>query len=142
MGNTKIYHLFVYGSLRSGFRSPAYEYISRFFELVGDARTKGKLVDMGSYPAGIPGDDGYIIGELYRIKNEDEFSWTIGQLDDYEGVTVEPDEVQLYRREIAAVELGNAVLPAWVYWFNGDVSGRLVVASGDILDYLNKKNNP
>jgi gamma-glutamylcyclotransferase (GGCT)/AIG2-like uncharacterized protein YtfP len=86
--------------LRSGFHSPAYEYISRFFTLVSDARVKGELVDMGSYPAGIPTEeDKYITGELYRIKQENEFSWAIGQLDDYEGVTVEPDEIQLYRRD-------------------------------------------
>src|SRR5690349_24119379 len=97
---TSVYQLFVYGSLRSGFKSPAYEYISRFFRLLGEARVRGKLFDMGSYPAGIPtAENQFIQGELYRIREEHEFSWAIGQLDDYEGVTVEPDEVQLYRRE-------------------------------------------
>ncbi|MBK5270002.1 MAG: gamma-glutamylcyclotransferase, partial [Bacteroidia bacterium] len=96
-----IYHLFVYGSLRSGFRSSAYEYISRFFNLVGNAKVKGKLYDLGSYPAGIPShDDNFIIGELYEIKEKSEFPWAIGQLDDYEGVNVESDEMQLYRREL------------------------------------------
>ena len=84
--------LFVYGSLRSGFRSPAYEYISRYFVFVGDARVRGKLFDLGSYPAGIKTNDNtFIVGELYTIKSENEFAWAIGQLDDYEGVTVEPD---------------------------------------------------
>ena len=140
MAAEKCNNLFVYGSLRSGFKSPAYEYISRFFSLVGDAKVRGKLFDMGSYPAGVPTHDNtFISGELYNIKNPPEFSWAIGQLDDYEGVTVEPDEVQLYRREITEVHLNNKLTHAWIYWYNGDTSGRPLIASGDLLDYLKNK---
>lgn len=140
MTNPGVYQLFVYGSLRSGFHSPVYEYISRFFKFIGEAKVEGKLFDMGSYPAGIAtNDSSFIIGELYQAKNEHEFSWAIGQLDDYEGVTVEADEVQLYRREITDVHLNNQVTQAWIYWYNGDVSGRTVIASGDMLEYLSTK---
>ncbi len=140
MLNNAVYHLFVYGSLRSGFHSPAYEYISRFFVLVGNASAKGKLIDMGSYPAGIPSaDESVITGELYRIRHENEFSWAIGQLDDYEGVAVEPDEIQLYRREITTASCNEQLINAWIYWYNGEVSGKPVIASGDILEYLSKK---
>src|SRR5690348_11008813 len=119
---TSVYQLFVYGSLRSGFKSPAYEYISRFFILLGEARVRGKLFDMGSYPAGIPtGENQFIQGELYRIKEENEFSWAIGQLDDYQGVTVEPDEIQLYHREITDVFIDGKAVKAWIYWYHGDV---------------------
>jgi gamma-glutamylcyclotransferase (GGCT)/AIG2-like uncharacterized protein YtfP len=140
MTNTGVYQLFVYGSLRSGFRSPAYEYISRFFHLVDQAKVRGKLVDMGSYPAGIPTNDNhFIIGELYAVKNKSEFSWAIGQLDDYEGMSVEFDEVQLYRREITEVHINGQLTHAWIYWYNGDVSGRPVIASGDMIEYLKHK---
>ena len=140
MTNPGVYQLFVYGSLRSGFHSPVYEYISRFFKFIGEAKVEGKLFDMGSYPAGIAtNDSSFIIGELYQAKNEHEFSWAIGQLDDYEGVTVEADEVQLYCREITDVHLNNQVTQAWIYWYNGDVSGRTVIASGDMLEYLSAK---
>jgi gamma-glutamylcyclotransferase (GGCT)/AIG2-like uncharacterized protein YtfP len=54
MAPQPIYHLFVYGSLRSGFRSHMYEYISRYFTLLGEAKVKGLLYDLGSYPAGVP----------------------------------------------------------------------------------------
>ncbi len=85
-----------------------YEYISRFFEFLGSAKAKGKLYDMGSYPGGVPtSDDSYIIGELYKVKDESEFSWAIGQLDDYEGVSVETDEIQLYRRELIDVLIND-----------------------------------
>src|SRR5690349_21740265 len=139
---TSVYQLFVYGSLRSGFKSPVYEYISRFFDLVGEARVRGKLFDMGSYPAGIPtNDNSFIVGELYKAKQDNDFSWAIGQLDDYEGVAVEPDEVQLYRREITEVYLNNQVSHAWIYWYNGDVSGRTLIGSGDLMEHLQKKMN-
>lgn len=140
MTNPGVYQLFVYGSLRSGFHSPVYEYICRFFKFIGEAKVKGKLFDMGSYPAGMPtNEDTYIVGELYQAKNEHEFSWAIGQLDDYEGVDVEFDEVQLYRREVTEVNFNNHLTRAWIYWYNGDVSGRPVIASGDLMEYMQKK---
>ena len=140
MSTPAIYQLFVYGSLRSGFKSPAYEYISRYFSFVGEARVRGKLFDMGSYPAGIPSNENsFIIGELYSIKNDMEFSWAIGQLDDYEGVTVEPDEVQLYKRGLTEVMLNDKVTHAWIYWYNGDVTGKPQIASGDLMQYLQER---
>jgi gamma-glutamylcyclotransferase (GGCT)/AIG2-like uncharacterized protein YtfP len=138
--NTSVYQLFVYGSLRSGFRSPAYEYISRFFSFVAEAKVKGKLFDLGSYPAGVPAnDESFIIGELYTIKHEPEFSWAIGQLDDYEGVTVEPDEIQLYKRELVDVHINDSVVQAWIYWYNRSVDGRPFIESGDLIQYLQQK---
>ncbi|HEX7844208.1 MAG TPA: gamma-glutamylcyclotransferase family protein [Chitinophagaceae bacterium] len=140
MANPGVYQLFVYGSLRSGFRSAAYEYISRFFTFAAEAKVKGKLFDMGIYPAGIPAnEDSYIIGELYIIKNPAEFSWAIGQLDDYEGVSVEPDEVQLYKRELTEVHANNTTTEAWIYWFNGDVGDKPLIESGDLIQYLQEK---
>lgn len=135
-----MHQLFVYGSLRSGFRSPAYEYISRYFTFVADARVRGKLFDLGSYPAGIKSNDNkFILGELYKITNEEEFAWAIGQLDDYEGVSVESDEMQLYRRELTEVYYNNTVTHAWIYWYNGDISGKPLIESGDMIEYMGKK---
>lgn len=140
MENQNVYTLFVYGSLRSGFRSPAYEYISQFFNFIGEAKVKGKLFDMGSYPAAIPAnEETFIAGELYVIRDESEFSWAIGQLDDYEGVNVESDEVQLYRRELAEAIIADKNIIAWMYWYNGDVKGKPEIVSGDVLEYLKNK---
>jgi gamma-glutamylcyclotransferase (GGCT)/AIG2-like uncharacterized protein YtfP len=140
MPDQTIYPLFVYGSLLSGFKSPAYEYISRFFNLVGEAKVKGKLYDMGEYPAAIPtNDDSFIQGELYQIKNKAEFSWAIGQLDDYEGVTPEPGEEQLYRRELSSIVIDEKIITAWIYWYSGSIAGKPVIASGDVLSWRTKK---
>lgn len=142
MKNPDVYQLFVYGSLRSGFRSPAYEYISRYFDLVGDAKVKGKLFDLGEYPAAKPtSENTFIVGELYRIKHEKEFSWAIGQLDDYEGVDVAYDETALYRRDIAEVLINDMTTTAWIYWYDGDVQDKPVIESGDVLQYIEQKRN-
>jgi gamma-glutamylcyclotransferase (GGCT)/AIG2-like uncharacterized protein YtfP len=136
------YYLFVYGSLRSGFHSPAYEYISRYFNLFGKAKVRGRLYDTGDYPAAEPAqDDAFIHGELYLVKNETEFSWAIAQLDDYEGIVAEEGEPLLYRREIADVFINDAIVPAWIYWYSGDLHGKMLIPSGDILEYLEHKKH-
>jgi gamma-glutamylcyclotransferase (GGCT)/AIG2-like uncharacterized protein YtfP len=140
MTNPGFYQLFVYGSLRSGFQSPVYEYISRFFTFAGNAKVKGKLYDLGNYPAGIPSNDNdFIVGELYFAREESEFAWAIAQLDDYEGVLVEAGETPLYRRELTEVYLNDQVIPAWIYWYNGDVSNSPLIESGDLILYLQQK---
>ena len=140
MKNPEVYQLFVYGSLRSGFRNPAYEYISRYFDLVGEAKVKGELFDLGSYPAAKTTDKNkFIIGELYRIRNEKEFAWAIGQLDDYEGVNVAYDEKKLYQREITEVHFDNKITNAWIYWYFGDVKDKPIIESGDVLQYMEQK---
>ncbi|MBI1343945.1 MAG: gamma-glutamylcyclotransferase [Terrimonas sp.] len=140
MNKPVTYNLFVYGSLRKGFQSPVYEYISNYFDFVAEAKVRGLMVDMGDYPAAIPGNDGhFIVGELYTIKHPHEFGWAFGQLDDYEGVNVEVGETQLYRRELTEVITDKGNQPAWIYWYNQDVSGKPIVESGDILQYIAEK---
>ena len=60
----------------------------------------------------------------------------MAQLDDYEGVIVETGEVPLYRREVTDVLINGETTPAWIYWYNADVSGKPVIESGDMLEYL------
>jgi gamma-glutamylcyclotransferase (GGCT)/AIG2-like uncharacterized protein YtfP len=136
------FHIFVYGSLRSGFRSPAYAYVSRYFTFVAQATVKGLLYDRGDYPVAIPTTtDNFIIGELYTINNTNEFSFAIAQLDDYEGLHPDDDEQALFTRKLATVYHHNGkTTDAWVYWFAGDVSGKPIIPSGDVLEYLQQKN--
>src|SRR5438552_7310903 len=98
--SNNIFQLFVYGSLRSGFRNPAYQYLARYFHHVGDAMVKGKLYDMGEFAAAVATEkERFIHGELYEINEPSEFDWAIAQLDDYEGINVEAGERPLYKRE-------------------------------------------
>jgi len=141
MENT--YHLFVYGSLRSGFRNPAYQYIADYFSLIGEAVVRGKFFDKGEYPVAIPAtDDAFITGELYLAKNKEAFDWAIAQLDDYEGLNVEPGEKPWYARKIVEVFIDKQPIVSWIYWYNDSVEGMEEIITGDIMKYLQEKNKP
>jgi gamma-glutamylcyclotransferase (GGCT)/AIG2-like uncharacterized protein YtfP len=132
--------LFVYGSLRSGFHHPAYDYISKYFKLVSRAKVKGKLYDMGNYPSALPtNEEAYIVGELYELHDPNNFKWAIEQLDDYEGLNPEEGEQPQYRRATTTVYFNNETTEAWIYWFNGDVQGQPIIASGDIMEFIEHK---
>ena len=139
----EIFRLFVYGSLRSGFKSSAYEYLAKNFILLGEATVKGRYFEKGNFPVALPTtDELFILGELYEINNPAEFSWVIGQLDDYEGLKVEAGEEPLYRRALVDVYQSGSHLQAWIYWYNQSVEGMLEIETGDALRYLQEKNKP
>lgn len=139
----QINRLFVYGSLRSGFRNPAYDYITRYFNLLGEAVVRGKLHDAGENPVAVsdPGDH-FITGELYELKDPAMFEWAFEQLDDYEGINSEPGNRPLYKRETADIYREGNATRAWLYWYNGDVTGMPILEMGDVLRYLQEKNKP
>lgn len=135
--------LFVYGTLRSGFRTPAYQYLAKHFHLVGEGVVHGKFYDKGDYPVAVPmAGPSLIHGELYQSNSADEFAWAIDQLDDYEGLNVEPDEIQLYIRKLVEVLYMGQPVTAWIYWYNGSVEGMPELETGDLLKYLEQKNKP
>ena len=141
--NNSTHKLFVYGSLRSGFRNPVYEYLTKYFHLLGEAVVKGKLYDLGEYPAAVATEEEkFISGELYSINNPLEFSWAIGQLDDYEGLNTEEGETALYKREEVIAYKDGEAHTAWIYWYNKDLSGKPEIESGDLVQYLQQKNKP
>lgn len=79
---------------------------------------------------------------MYVINNIDEFSWVLGQLDDYEGINTEEGETPLYRRQLADVFVKGQASKAWVYWYNGKIEGMMHIPIGDVLRYLQGKNKP
>lgn len=138
---THSHFLFVYASLLSGFKSPAYEYISRYFKLKGPATVKGTIYDMGTFPVGTANDTGRLIrGELYEIKNPKELSFILAQLDDYEGLYPDDGEDIYYKRELVAttLESGEEGI-AWIYWYDKDITGKPIVESENMLDYLDRR---
>lgn len=143
MSSNNVFKLFVYGSLRSGFHSPAYNYVSKYFKLTGEAKVKGLLYDMGNYPVGvISSDDKYIVGELYDIINKEAFDYAIAQLDDYEGLNGEDGDDVLYERVVTNILVDETTTTqAWVYWYKGNIANKTIVQSGDVLQYFKEKNN-
>lgn len=141
MEQLKSDYLFVYSSLMEGFKSREYDYISQYFSFVSKGKVKGILSDLGDIPVATPSsEDHFIKGELYQIKNADDFSFAIGQLDDYEGVRPEADEMQLYKRELTTVyREDESAVNAWIYWYQGDVAGKVVITSGDVMEYIRSR---
>ncbi len=139
--NNKTHKLFVYGSLRSGFHHAAYQYLFKYFHLIGEAKVKGKLLDLGEYPVAISTEEEkFIIGELYAINSPVEFLYAIEQLDDYEGINVEVGEIPLYKREEVTVIQNNQPHQAWIYWYTGNTQELPEITSGDALEYMQQKN--
>ncbi|HEX8356669.1 MAG TPA: gamma-glutamylcyclotransferase family protein [Segetibacter sp.] len=137
----KVLKLFVYGSLRSGFHHPAYGYISKYFTLISPATVKGKLYDLGDYPAAIPtNDEAFIVGELYELKSSEDFAWAIEQLDAYEGVNPDEGEPRLYKRELAEVYYNGQTTHAWIYWYSHEIEDQPLIPSGDIFDFIANKS--
>ena len=135
------FNLFVYGSLRSGFRNPAYEYITRYFVYKGEAVVKGKFYDKGEIPVAVhTTEENYILGELYSLQNPEDFSWAFIQLDDYEGLNTEAGEIPLYKRELVTVQQPGETSTAWVYWYNLSTDGLQEIETGDVMKYLQQKN--
>lgn len=139
----QVYKIFVYGSLRSGFKSLAYNYISKYFTLVNNAKVQGLLYNVNGTPIAKPTTENkFIVGELYQVNNMDEFGFAMAQIDDYEGLNVEEGEMALYRREKVSVyqeNLDNTT--AWIYWFNGEVANAPIIESGDVLQFIIDKQN-
>lgn len=134
------HHLFVYGSLLSGFKSHAYDYIKRYFKLLGEASVTGTMYDLGTHPVAISKNTGRTIkGELYEIINPHELSFAIAQIDDHEGMYPEEGEEVFFEREAADIIFNGATITAWIYWYNRDVSDKPVVESGDMREYAKEK---
>lgn len=134
-------YLFVYGSLRSGFHNPAYEYLTRYFHFISEAVVHGSLYDNGAYPVAVPGsDDKLLQGELYELNDANEYDWVMAQLDDYEGLNADPGETAPYRRAVTDVSYNGQSVAAWIYWYNLDISGMASIETGDVLKYLHERN--
>ena len=134
-------YLFVYGSLRKGFQHPAYEYLTSFFHFVCESRAQAYLYKSEHYPVAVPTtEENLIKGELYKLNNEEEFSWAMAQLDDYEGLNVMQGETPAYRRELTNAYIGDTAQLAWVYWYNKPVEGMEVIKQNDVLTYLAQSN--
>lgn len=135
------HYVFVYGSLRSDFAGPAFQLMNPYFTLVAKGRVKGNLYDLGDYPAAVPAtEEHYIIGELYKANSTEEFNWAMAQLDDYEGLNPEEGEQPSYYRALTPVIANDREYAAWVYWYNADVTGKLLISSGDVMDYVRRHN--
>ena len=107
--------VFVYGTLRYGeSNSPLLE----GSPFLGEHRTAPsyRMLDLGGYPAVVPGGSDPILGEVYAVDPV-----TLGALDALEG---HPD---FYRRTPIATPWG----PAWLYHLTDPEPGAVPIPGGD-----------
>jgi gamma-glutamylcyclotransferase (GGCT)/AIG2-like uncharacterized protein YtfP len=104
------FHLFTYGTLRSGGSASAA--LLGGCERVGEGTVRGTLYDVGKYPALLLGGDGEVRGEVWRCP-----AGRLADLDRYEGVAG-----GLFRR--AAVQVDGRA--CWVYVAGPRLGPRLV----------------
>ena len=115
-------YLFVYGTLKSGFRNRFARRLRREARLLGRAHMPGRLYRIRWYPGMRPPRESkdLITGELYKLRQPTK---TLKALDEWE---------QNYRRERqrATLETGQ-VLRAWVYTYRERRPEYCLVASGE-----------
>lgn len=122
--------LFVYGTLMSGAGHRMGARLQREGRLVGPGRIKGRLYDLGAFPALVETGttDGDVFGEVHELADpENSFRW----LDAYEGIVAGCEAQCDYVRTERLVRLENgAELTAWVYVYRAPVIADRIIASG------------
>lgn len=128
-------HIFVYGSLRREFRSPARKVLENHAEYVGEATFQGRLYMIDWYPGVVESDDpeDIVHGELYKFNNE---GIVLTKLDQYEGCSPGDPKPHEFDRKKKFVHLKNEEkILAWVYIYVMQVSGKKEIHSGDFVSY-------
>jgi gamma-glutamylcyclotransferase (GGCT)/AIG2-like uncharacterized protein YtfP len=117
--------LFVYGTLRSAFQNRYARLLAEEGKLLGSARVRGRLYDLGRYPgmelSSAPEER--VAGELYELRAG---ARTLEILDEYEG-----DEFT--RMTVGALLDTGEQMAVWVYVYNRPVAGERRILSGDYL---------
>jgi gamma-glutamylcyclotransferase (GGCT)/AIG2-like uncharacterized protein YtfP len=114
--------IFVYGTLRPGVSEPV--------------MVPGQMFDLGWFP-GVVGVPDEPVGPMFFAENEVEHFFmaeiievddeTLARLDSYEGYNPNHPASSLYVRK--------AYQDGFIYQYNGNVSGKLPVPTGDWLEY-------
>lgn len=128
-------HIFVYGSLRREFASPARRVLDEHAEFVGKATFRGKLYIIDWYPGVVESDhpDDTVVGEVYKILNEAE---VLAKLDQYEGCSPGDPKPHEFARKEKTVRLQNGKeILAWIYIYVMAVSGKERIPSGDFFTF-------
>ncbi len=117
--------LATYGTLMQGFGAQERLGLQDQLTFQGPCRWAGRLYDLGSVPGAVPGEQ-VVHGELFRLASAS--VWTV--LDEYEGYDPAAEADSWYVRRRVSLQK-PADCTAWVYWYNGDLSGTSPVPSGD-----------
>lgn len=133
-------HLFVYGTLRSGFDNPFAEFLRQRGQYVGEATFPGLLLDLAlsdasGYPGAVyqPDSTTRVVGTVYDISRQKQAILT--HLDEYEGIGDAFDQPNEYVRAVIPVHCNEILINCWVYLYNHPTNGKPVITSGDYLHW-------
>ncbi len=135
-------HIFVYGTLR-GAEAAAVAHLApgdprrmlaRCARPIGEALFRGRLYDLGPYPAVVDSDhpSDRVRGEVHELVDRDR-DRALRQLDSYEGCGPGCPEPTEYVRAVRPVRLTatGSICRAWVYLYNRSPAGLRRIDSGD-----------
>ena len=129
-------HLFLYGSLLTGTPDRRLnKQIRRLLRHASPAMIQARLYNLGRYPGVIPSASrtDRVYGRMITLANPR----LLRQLDRYEDYFAdEPAKSEFIRVRMAAQLLPTQKWSdCWVYIYNGDVSGKQRILSGDYVRY-------
>ena len=131
MKRTAPQYLFVYGTLRRKARNKVSALLKKNATFMGLGTAKGRLYDLGEYPAAVPDQRKRIVGELYSLENGKNTE-ILALLDEYEEYNASNPEQSLYIRKKTQVKLdGQEGLNAWIYWYNKPIDAQRLIPTGD-----------
>lgn len=120
--------VFVYGTLLRGLR---FHGALKGATFLGPARVRGRLFDLGPYPALADGPD-QVHGEVYRVD-----AGTLARLDRIEDFDPRDPEGSLYRRVVRRSWLPDGEFrDVQVYLYNARVDPRRRIPHGDYRRHL------
>lgn len=119
-------YLFVYGTLRRASGHPMARFLAERARFVGEAKTRGKLYELGRYPGLVAAEDGSVKGDVFELLDTE----TLWELDRYENGD-SPRFVDFDRQEADATLASGETIRAWVYWYRGAVREEQRIVSGD-----------
>ena len=125
--------LFVYGSLKRGFKNPMAQLLSRSADFIGEAHCRGRLYLVKHYPGLVLSDDpaDIVHGELYRLRAREAM---LHEFDMYEACGESFPQPTEYLRQMLSVTLADgSALEAWTYVYNWPVIKLPRIESGKFL---------
>jgi gamma-glutamylcyclotransferase (GGCT)/AIG2-like uncharacterized protein YtfP len=121
--------LFVYGTLRKGFRS--HKLLQRFrARLIASGTVRGRLYDLGTYPGAVDcAGAEHVCGEVYFLPDP---GAAFRALDRFEGFNPARRESNEFERRETTVTLSDGrKVRAWVYWLPGAPATKRRVRAGN-----------
>ena len=123
--------LFVYGTLRRGFRLHHHlAELGASFEAEGNVA--GELFDLGEYPGARPstGKGKRVYGELFHLQNPQRDLRILDEVEEF--IPEQPERSQFIREIVEVIGPAKARQKAWIYWLSAHpMAGCQRIPSGD-----------